>query len=381
LMNAFPCIVIRGISDYADSHKNNQWKHYAAATAAAYAKELLRFIATEEIRETAVITMQHTQGPSQTSAVTSTSANVSFFNESAEQNVVAPSNVSLVEQRGWQHVSTGLTFSGFSVLGSLNWDEAALGRFVLDITDPSLDYHPPSRPEIHPEEISIDQFSNIQQLLTRPPNSFFQNLKRWLFTEEDPRRPVELVNQRAITFKLLNSGVVFRRILDDEDTKRWLERNWPKAYIYFAVGIHGIIKISANPEADEQSTERLLASRGLGPGDRIIGVRYRKLRFQRFRKAQADEAYLDQGAWWKEYYNNSTQDDDEDSLQVTLDEETSIENLLEDEVDFEVYESQDTGEEYVYLVLPCITITNQKSTDVPNHYSRQDHVVILSYCV
>lgn len=41
LMNDFPCIVIRGICDYADSHKNKLWQEYAAAVAAAYAKELL----------------------------------------------------------------------------------------------------------------------------------------------------------------------------------------------------------------------------------------------------------------------------------------------------------------------------------------------------
>ncbi|KAI1745211.1 hypothetical protein F4680DRAFT_404664 [Xylaria scruposa] len=41
LMDSFPCLVIRGISDYSDSHKNKRWQQYAAATAAAYAKELL----------------------------------------------------------------------------------------------------------------------------------------------------------------------------------------------------------------------------------------------------------------------------------------------------------------------------------------------------
>jgi nucleoside phosphorylase len=41
LMNIFPCLVIRGICDYADSHKNDKWQGFAAAVAAAYAKELL----------------------------------------------------------------------------------------------------------------------------------------------------------------------------------------------------------------------------------------------------------------------------------------------------------------------------------------------------
>ncbi|KAL8957878.1 MAG: hypothetical protein Q9193_004959 [Seirophora villosa] len=35
------CLVIRGISDYSDSHKNKQWQRYAAATAAAYAQQLI----------------------------------------------------------------------------------------------------------------------------------------------------------------------------------------------------------------------------------------------------------------------------------------------------------------------------------------------------
>ncbi|KAL4893070.1 nucleoside phosphorylase domain-containing protein [Aspergillus ambiguus] len=38
LMNTFPYLVIRGISDYADTHKNDDWQGYAAAAAAAYAK-------------------------------------------------------------------------------------------------------------------------------------------------------------------------------------------------------------------------------------------------------------------------------------------------------------------------------------------------------
>jgi nucleoside phosphorylase len=44
LMKDFPCIVIRGICDYADSHKNKDWQEHAAAVATAFAKELLQYI-------------------------------------------------------------------------------------------------------------------------------------------------------------------------------------------------------------------------------------------------------------------------------------------------------------------------------------------------
>ncbi|UKZ46319.1 hypothetical protein TrVGV298_000520 [Trichoderma virens] len=49
LMNNFPCIIIRGICDYADSHKNNVWQEHAAAVAAAFAKELLGYVQTSEV--------------------------------------------------------------------------------------------------------------------------------------------------------------------------------------------------------------------------------------------------------------------------------------------------------------------------------------------
>jgi nucleoside phosphorylase len=52
LMNSFPCLVIRGICDYADSHKNKRWQPYAAATAAACAKEVLSVIPPAEVAKT-----------------------------------------------------------------------------------------------------------------------------------------------------------------------------------------------------------------------------------------------------------------------------------------------------------------------------------------
>ncbi|KAL5356413.1 nucleoside phosphorylase domain-containing protein [Aspergillus floccosus] len=38
----FPTIIVKGVCDYADGHKNKQWQKYASVTAAACAKALLR---------------------------------------------------------------------------------------------------------------------------------------------------------------------------------------------------------------------------------------------------------------------------------------------------------------------------------------------------
>ncbi|OJJ60235.1 hypothetical protein ASPSYDRAFT_89112 [Aspergillus sydowii CBS 593.65] len=45
IMNHLPCIVVRGICDYCDSHKNKEWQGYAALAAATCAKQLLGFVA------------------------------------------------------------------------------------------------------------------------------------------------------------------------------------------------------------------------------------------------------------------------------------------------------------------------------------------------
>lgn len=56
LMDNFPCIVIRGICDYSDDHKNKIWQPYSAVVAAAYAKDLLRVIQPQEVENMEAIT-------------------------------------------------------------------------------------------------------------------------------------------------------------------------------------------------------------------------------------------------------------------------------------------------------------------------------------
>ena len=51
LMPDFLCLMIRGICDYFDSHKNKQWQRYAAAVAAGFARELLGVMSADRVRQ------------------------------------------------------------------------------------------------------------------------------------------------------------------------------------------------------------------------------------------------------------------------------------------------------------------------------------------
>ncbi|KAK2755640.1 ankyrin repeat protein [Colletotrichum kahawae] len=46
----FPCLIIRGISDYCDSHKNDMWHGYPAAVAAEYARQLFFHLPVDEVQ-------------------------------------------------------------------------------------------------------------------------------------------------------------------------------------------------------------------------------------------------------------------------------------------------------------------------------------------
>lgn len=51
LMKHFPCLTIRGISDYADKTKNNEWQGFASMVAVAYAVKLLEWVPTVDGEE------------------------------------------------------------------------------------------------------------------------------------------------------------------------------------------------------------------------------------------------------------------------------------------------------------------------------------------
>lgn len=51
IVDEIPCLVVRGICDYADTHKQDKWHYYAAAVAAAYGKAILLKIHSDDVQE------------------------------------------------------------------------------------------------------------------------------------------------------------------------------------------------------------------------------------------------------------------------------------------------------------------------------------------
>ena len=309
LMNTFPCIVIRGISDYSDSHKNQTWKPYAAATAAAYAKELLRFLPNEQVDNT--VCMQ--------SGLADTHSNT-------------PCNISVL------------------AAGSLNWDEVGLGRLVLNISNPAEEYYCHSTITVTPDQCSIDPFYDIKGVIKQQKKSpFAQTFLDFLFQSVamTPTPDEDTIASRSVTYKLLNFGSYFKRLINDEETKRWIERIGRSSNVYLVVAIH-ILTNESDPTR--------FASHDLRPGDRIIGVQYRRIRLRSFNSSKVDAAQLEKVSLWKMYDLKARRSGDDDSLAAEL--ATTSLDELEDEYEFDMYCSADLDTKYVLFVYAFLGFAN-----------------------
>jgi nucleoside phosphorylase len=366
LMNTFPCVIIRGISDYSDSHKNSRWKRYAAATAAAYAKELLRFVPEEQLSDESSISLSDALPPSLSSISMISGAiplhgnalenagGLRRFHHSPSADQIPTSNLIGLG---------GLGVSAFSVLvdGSLSWNEVALGRLVLNLDDPGQDYYPPTRIAVPPEEIAVSPFKEITQILQKRSESRFATGFRKMFLGQSPRStnlPEKLVTIRSVTHKLLNSGTFLDSILKEDSAKRWLEKVYGKSYVYLTVAIHSLVDISVRAEAEPSdvadSGEYILHlhDTALGPGTQIIGAQFRKLRLERFDERNFDSAELEKGGIWKEYSQGDRGELDA-YYEVGWDDDISLGDLR-DHYTFEDYHSEDNGEHYLLLVSICL---------------------------
>ncbi|SCO92665.1 related to ankyrin [Fusarium oxysporum] len=69
LVNRFPCLIIRGICDYSDSHKNKEWQPFAAMAAGSYAKQIIKSMRPEIINREKTINDQLSEVSSRVAAI------------------------------------------------------------------------------------------------------------------------------------------------------------------------------------------------------------------------------------------------------------------------------------------------------------------------
>jgi nucleoside phosphorylase len=277
LMNHFPCVVIRGISDYSDSHKQGlHWQPYAAFTAAAYAKELLGIIPSQQVATT-------------------------------------PSYVA--------HCDSGdQSFVRFTQLR--HFTSVALGRLVNNPQAPWEDFCPCPL-DLAPTDFGISPQRWLWELMRRATGPHYTRLISLLSSmlgSEGPLGVAQAINSSTeTTYVLNNSGNVFRKYCRLPEARSWLENTVQYSKkVYMVVGLH---------------TLKLPATMMSVTGEElIVAVEYRKVAFRWYWRQNVDSAYLNSGTNIWEVFVISRSDDEDEAHEFEIEEENIVEAILEDNI-------------------------------------------------
>ncbi|KAM5345858.1 hypothetical protein ACJ41O_011719 [Fusarium nematophilum] len=225
-----------------------------------------------------------------------------------------------------------------SIEGYLAPDQVTLGRLVLRPASPGQDYCPYSPVSLADSDISIRPFASISQLLSQHSDSRYRlNLTRLLSggkTHSD-KTAAYMQSSKATVYQLLNSGLFFEKLTKDEKTRVWLERFLSRTDVYLVVGLHTIegaevnaastsvhqhdisaqipvtqvataagvpLRSALDVQMSAETTKGTdTAASFVAPGERIVRVEYRKIRFRRFYSRDTNSAQLESGSRWKTY--------------------------------------------------------------------------------
>ena len=337
LMNDFPCLVIRGICDYADSHKYPNWKPYAAATAAAFAKDLLNVILPENAAESSAIpTPVHASG---------TASSTSIFGE-GQPAVTSntPDTGARETQSASTHASTEPKPSFFSRFKLFPYNSVALGRLVIDTIEPWHDF---CRIPLNltDNDVAITTHPRLRETLESARGTTLYNKIREIFFS--PGIDEEFPSVAEKTYLLYNSGDHFKTLAGIQQAREWFEINIKYGCdAYMIVGIH-TVPVSSICVSDLENRFAELNS-NLGPengrveigtptpGEIVFAVQYRKVRFNWFSSRTMKHGFLNKGCnRWKVFsipVRTGEENDEDDIVEAVLED-----NIGDKDVDGDIY--------------------------------------------
>ena len=322
LMNNFRCAVIRGICDYADSHKNKQWQPYAAVVAAAYAKGLLSNIPPEEV---VIGATRATPSPAPTLHTPPQPSTSSDHLSPGERSSTSDTD-QLQLSRSTQALPAPPAFVYKYRL--LPRNAVALGRLVTETQAPWENYHhyPFDLPRDDVMIIPQPRLHEIIKSAKGPIRHTLENISSCLTGNGDWLDGSDGVQEKTYTLK--NSPNYFDKFSGQHSTREWFEtvikHGWNP---YMIVGFHTvpeslIRQAGLDPEtpsisdADKEKVEAELAF--AAAGEVVVAVQYIKIQFKWHSSRKVGAAFLKMGSnRWKVFSlsgNRSEFEDEDDDI-------------------------------------------------------------------
>lgn len=286
LMDNFPCLVIRGVCDYADSHKNKSWQGYAAATAAAYAKELLALLPTFDI------------------------AKIDFYSDINSQPVDTPT----YHNKSEVHPTFLVTRDWYTR------DEILLGSLIPDIRYPNQDAH---RAAIKEPDVSVRVDHAFEEYFADKsvPGSWIKKIISKVFSTSDISASTahwHVEADESRNYMLAQPRALFEHVCSLPYTRAWLEDCFQYGdTVYLIVGYRTALNARLTHknagESMSPSTSRRIS------GERIYAACYRKVEFRSLKGVQS--AYLTTKNCWKLFSDARSGKRNNDFLEVNIQDE------------------------------------------------------------
>ncbi|KAF3226398.1 hypothetical protein TWF191_004660 [Orbilia oligospora] len=326
LMDHFPCLVIRGICDYADSHKNKRWQEYAAATAAAYAKELLCTIPASYDDDEDLSMMDGLRARSNTGSSIGSGSSLS------RRPTIALENINM----------DALPSSIFELASRLYAKEdISLASLIPDRRYPNQD----ALVEIQLEErkdysISIDRnFSDFVKSNAKSNSGFKRALSKIFLSPavKEVGGDVQILAEESRVYMMRQPREIFKKLSGRQSVRDWLTDYYMNSDedIYFIVGYRTLVnaQFMATDLKVNQKTQQSRSHPGAREnyryettGERIYAICFRRVSITSLRNGTPG-SMLDSTNYWKTFAEDRgmEMDTEEEILSADLDEEDDLE--------------------------------------------------------
>ncbi|KAK0708033.1 hypothetical protein B0H67DRAFT_686198 [Lasiosphaeris hirsuta] len=251
--------------------------------------------------------------------------------------------------------------------GFLTLESCTLGRLVTDVRNPGDDFRPVTDKAKPKHKVEIRPFESLHDAKSVSASVGLRAKLSKLFTGDvafEGSSSDELQTQELVRYHLLQQQDYFEALCAGEDIRKWIETTtlqWP---LFLVVGLITVKDAEAQAErhragqvavaAEAPATEALgipdpggVANAGMSvqvdgssgrsisftaPGERVIGVRYRKLKFEMFSKKSVDTASLKKSSIW-EMFSVGDRAGEDNIIEAGLEDHLVEENLECSETD------------------------------------------------
>jgi len=247
----------------------------------------------------------------------------------------------------------------------LDLEEVAIGSLVPDVLNPGQDYWPEKPSPPPPDQVTKRSVENLRELLSNEEHLGVRTRLSHLFTGDAIKSrgsKLEIKTPKSTGYFLKQPKSVFSGLCKDNDTKLWIEETLRDSPIFFVVGLitvtHAEIDHGRSHSKEYKSSAEIpmtsivssgvtdifpggnvldvggafsvgdkskTASSFIAPGERIVGVQYRKLHFHLFSKDKVKEATLKPNQW--AMFLGGDRAGNDNVLEADLQESTELEDL------------------------------------------------------